>query len=338
MNILVVGTGNIASTLINLLLEYRDLLGIGTLWVLKNRLQPWQLPDLDILRERGAVLCSRERIAGMTLLSEIESHVDYVFDCAENGTALSLKHYYERLPRLIGACAQGSEKGFGIPFMTGINTAAVRGARFVQIVSCNTHGTAAVLKTFAGENLERLIEGDTVVVRRCEDIGAHQRLVAASVVARHLDPVIGTHHAIDVIDLWKTVGIAPNISSSDVTTPSQLMHAARFHLILDHETSGEEIKDRIAANPLVGTTGKFDSNSVFELGRRYGFQGRIFEHAIVVDGNLLVEGNRIRGWIFVPQEGNTVLSTLDAFLLQVGFPERDQVLAVIQQRLLRGRW
>lgn len=338
MNLLIVGAGNIGTTLANVLLAHHELLSIENLWVLKNDIRPWQSPDLDFLRSRGAVICTRTACPGAVLLSEIESSVDYVFDCASEGTARRLKPYYDGLPRLLGVCAQGSEKGFGLPFMSGVNPQAIRGERFVNIVSCNTHGTASVLQTFAGERLENLVEGDVVVVRRCEDVGSHQRLVSASVVARHLDPRIGTHHAIDVSDLFQTVGVSTKLSSSDVTTPSQLMHAARFNILLDRGLSPGELKERIAANPFVATTRKYDSNTIFELGRRYGFQGRIYEHAVMVENNLLLEGNRIRGWIFVAQEGNTVVSTLDAFLLQCGFSGRERILAVIKDRLLTGSW
>ncbi len=338
MNVLITGAGNIGTTLANVLLANKELLSINTLWVLKNQIQPWQTADLDFLRRAGAVICTRERCADCILLSEIESLVDYVFDCAASGTARALRDYYDHLPRLVGACAQGSEKGFGVPFMTGVNPAAIRRERFVNVVSCNSHGTAAVLQTFAGPQLEDLIEGDVVVVRRCEDIGSHQRLVSASVVARHLNSLAGTHHAIDVTDLFKTVAIPLKLTSSDVTTPSQLMHTARFDILLNCELSTADICKRIAENPFIATTQKFDSNSVFELGRRYGFQGRIFEHAVIVENNLLVDGNRLRGWIFVAQEGNTVISTLDAFLLQTGFSNRDHVLNTLKNQLLEARW
>jgi glyceraldehyde-3-phosphate dehydrogenase (NAD(P)) len=338
MNILITGAGNIGTTLANVLLANRKLLSIDNLWILKNRIQPWQAVDLGFLRRAGAVICSREQCADCVLLDQVEASVDYVFDCAASGTARMLRQYYDSLPRLIGACAQGSEKGFGVPFMTGVNPAAIRGERFVNVVSCNTHGTASVLQTLAGPRLENLIEGDVVVVRRCEDVGSHQRLVSASVVARHLDPLAGTHHAIDVADLFATVGITPKLASSDVTTPSQLMHAARFDIRLDRALSPADIMEKIAGNPFIATTLKFDSNHIFELGRRYGFQGRIFEHAVIVENNLMVDGNRVRGWMFVAQEGNTVISTIDAFLLQTGFPNREHALTILKSQLLADGW
>ena len=106
------------------------------------------------------------------------------------------------------------------------------------------------------------------------------------------------------------------VTSSDVTTPSQLTHTVRFNLRLHQARPLPELVADLAAYPRLATTAKFDSNRVFELGRRYGFQGRLYAHAIVVANDLLVTGRSIKGWAFVPQEGNTLLSTLEAFLLQ----------------------
>ena len=52
------------------------------------------------------------------------------------------------------------------------------------------------------------------------------------------------------------------------------------------------------------------------FGRRYGFQGRLYNHAIVVENQLWADGDMLRGWAFVPQEGCTILSTLAAFAHQ----------------------
>ena len=82
---------------------------------------------------------------------------------------------------------------------------------------------------------------------------------------------------------------------------------------------------------------KFDSNRVFELGRRYGFQGRLYAHAIVVANDLLVSGRTVKGWAFVPQEGNTLLSTLEAFLLQTDHPEADAVVRELCDQLVARR-
>ena len=87
----------------------------------------------------------------------------------------------------------------------------------------------------------------------------------------------------------------------------------------------------------MASTNKFDSNRVFDLGRRYGFQGRIYNHAIIVDNNLLIRDNFIKGWGFVPQEGNTLLSTIEAFLMQTNNKDRFSVFKNIKKDFLYQR-
>jgi hypothetical protein len=57
---------------------------------------------------------------------------------------------------------------------------------------------------------------------------------------------------------------------------------------------------------------------------------------VVVTSDLHLRGPSLRGWAFVPQEGNTLLSTLDAFLLQTGNPRRAQVIHELTAALVVG--
>jgi glyceraldehyde-3-phosphate dehydrogenase (NAD(P)) len=91
-------------------------------------------------------------------------------------------------------------------------------------------------------------------------------------------------------------------------------------------------------NPFIATTQKFDSNVIFENGRRYGFNGRIFSHAILLSENMLTSDRKIKGWAFVPQEGNSLISTLHAYILQLNFANETSILAKIQADLLRKKW
>ncbi|MBP6563557.1 MAG: hypothetical protein KA214_08810, partial [Neisseriaceae bacterium] len=43
---------------------------------------------------------------------------------------------------------------------------------------------------------------------------------------------------------------------------------------------------------------------------------------IVVTNNLLFSERAVKGWAFIPQEGNTLVSTLCAFLWQTQHPQR----------------
>ncbi|MCH2235286.1 MAG: hypothetical protein MK078_13630, partial [Crocinitomicaceae bacterium] len=226
MRVLVNGLGNIGSTIIQLLLRYKLEFGLDEILVHKRTQNPWNKADIEAIESLGV------KVLTTTQFESEKSKVHYIFEATPNGIGLSNKPDYEALPNLIGASAQGSEKGFGIPFISGVNNELIRDQKMVHVVSCNTHGTAALLQLFGGKDLSNIKSADVVVVRRSEDISNHQRLVSGNVIARHLDPDIGTHHAIDVIDLYKTLDIECNLTSSDITTPSQFLHTVRFNFKL----------------------------------------------------------------------------------------------------------
>ena len=336
MKVLVNGIGNIGTTILNLLVKYKSNFGIEEIYACKNTVQPWNRIERAFLEENGIIICTTKGSTTYPKFGDVLSLIDYVFETTSNGVGLKNKTLYSSYATL-KASAQGSEKAFGKSFMSGINNGEIKDEKFVNIVSCNTHGTAALLSLVAGNNLKNLDYADVVVVRRSEDLGNHERLVSANVVARHLDSVIGTHHAIDVVDLFNSINIQCQLTSSDVTTPSQLMHAVRFNIELKEELS-VTIETLISKTSFISTTKKFDSNIIFELGRRYGFQGRIFSHAVIVSENLLINKNSIKGWAFVPQEGNSIISTLHAFMLQMNLENEKELLQLIQNDLLRTEW
>ncbi len=337
LNVLVNGMGNIGVTLTNLLVRYKKELCLQTIYVAKRSIHEWNLAERKTLTAKGVIICTMDEQSNYPSFHTIIQQVDYIFEATANGVGLANLKTYQSLPQLKGACAQGSEKQFGVPFMTGVNNKAVIGQKFVNVVSCNTHGTAAILQTFCGETLSNLAGADVVVVRRSEDLGNHQRLVSANVVARHLNDKIGTHHAIDVVDLFKTINVDCALTSSDITTPSQLLHAVRFNITLNHPLQ-QTAQQLIGASPFMASTQKFDSNVIFELGRRYGFQGRLFAHGIVLTNNLLQTNTTVKGWAFVPQEGNSLLSTIHAYLLQVFGETKKAVFAQITNDLMQGEW
>lgn len=337
MNVLVNGVGNIGTTLLGLLTKYRYELSIETVYALKNDLKPWQIDDIEFLKSSGITILSHNGEHGVNV-DFIKDDIHYIFDTTNNGGGIKNKEFYNSFNNLIGASAQGSEKSFGVSYMSGVNNEIIQNEKFAHIVSCNTHSLASILKAFTGESLQNLANADFVVVRRSEDIGNHQRLVSANVVARHLDPTLGTHHSIDVVDLFDTLGMNVNVTSSDVTTPSQLMHGVRFNIALKKKITKEDVSELINSNPLVSTSTKYDSNVIFERGRRHSFQGRIYSHAIIIENNILINGSRIMGWAFIPQEGNTLLSTVNAFLLQTKNKKEQQIMQLLFKDLLLKRW
>ena len=344
MKVLVNGVGNIGTTLLNILNDYRELLGIKEIYAKKNILKSWDISDLRILENKGIKICleSQEdsdiygKELNTVLFDSIKDDVNYIFETTANKIGMKNLPKYKEMSNLIGVSAQGSEKGFGIPYALGVNDDKIKREKFVNIVSCNTHATLAVLKTFTGKMLDNLEEADFVVVRRSEDIGNHERLVTANVIARHLDNNIGTHHAIDAIDLLKTLNLYPKLTSSDVTTPSQLMHTFRFNIKLKESINKEELTNMINRNKNISITNKFDTNKVFELGRRYGKYGRLYSHIIIIENNILLIDRNIMGWAMIPQEGNTILSTISAFLLQTtDDSERyENLMEIIRENLI----
>ncbi|MBN2663032.1 MAG: hypothetical protein JXR68_05235 [Bacteroidales bacterium] len=333
MNVLVNGIGNIGTTLLSLLADYKKKLKIDNIFALKNRFNNWNLPEIQLLQNKGIKIYSFDE--NFENIDKVKHKINYVFDCTSNGFGTKNKMWYNTLPELIGASAQGSEKNFGVSHMIDINNEIIKNQKFVHIVSCNTHSLASILTTFCNNNLQNLISADFVIVRRSEDIGNHARLVSANVVARHISSIVGTHHSVDLIDLFKTIGLQPDIASSDITTPSQLMHAVRFNIKLKHQIAENQILEKIKQNKYVSTTQKFDSNIVFELGRKYGKLGRLYSHAIFVNNNFMFSDNEIKGWAFIPQEGNTILSTVNAYLYQTNNSNCETIQSITKDLIIK---
>src|SRR5262249_1996110 len=148
------GAGNIGTTLATLLLAQRRLLGLDEVLVQKVR-EPasFDAPDLAELERRGARIV---RATTPAAAADLFGSVGYIFDCRKDGAAVRDRHRYLDLTGVRAASAQGSEAGFGVPFVGGINPGAVVGARLVQIASCNTHATATLLSALAGPDLAGL--------------------------------------------------------------------------------------------------------------------------------------------------------------------------------------
>ena len=58
MNILINGVGNIGTTLLNILNEYRELLGIKEIYAKKNTLKSWDISDLKFLEKKNIKICT----------------------------------------------------------------------------------------------------------------------------------------------------------------------------------------------------------------------------------------------------------------------------------------
>ena len=169
----VVGTGTLGEPLISLLLNLQRDLEFDELTFHKNRpLLDDRVKILTLMRRGAKLAVEADKVADFEKLGlsptytrpEALAQATVVIDCTEEG--LGLRHqreWYDHLPHARGFIAQGSEFGFGKMYAHGINDAAlVPGTdRFLQVVSCNTHNLAVLLKTLAlqDEAPDNLIEG-----------------------------------------------------------------------------------------------------------------------------------------------------------------------------------
>ena len=62
MKVLVNGIGNIGTTLLNLLSDYKGLLGIDVIFALKNTsIHSWKKTEIMFLKEKGIIICTKKR-------------------------------------------------------------------------------------------------------------------------------------------------------------------------------------------------------------------------------------------------------------------------------------
>ncbi|HLN93423.1 MAG TPA: hypothetical protein VK389_06145, partial [Thermoanaerobaculia bacterium] len=175
-----------------------------------------------------------------------------------------------------GYIAQGSEFGFGKPFAIGINEEAlVPGEdRFVQIVSCNTHNIATLIKTLGSNDGEPVLEsGRFVCMRRANDVSQDSSFCPAPTAGKHDDPVFGTHHARDAYHLFETIGWKPRIFSSAMKLNTQYMHSLWFDMQLSEPFTREKALQKLQCNTRIAMTEKRSANQIFSFGRDHGYYG-----------------------------------------------------------------
>jgi glyceraldehyde-3-phosphate dehydrogenase (NAD(P)) len=136
----------------------------------------------------------------------------------------------------------------------------------------------------------------------------------------HTDDTFGTHHARDVSDLFYTVtkNKLPIVSSA-MKVNSQYMHAIRFSVETKEDLSLGDVIDRFEEDRFVSLTQHKTANKVFSFGRDHGFYGRIYNQAVVCEPSVTVFKTKagltkINGFMFTPQDGNSLLSSLFACL------------------------
>src|SRR5712691_10099059 len=202
----VVGTGTLGEPLISLLLHLQRDLEIDELTFHKNRpLLDDRVKILTLIRRGAKLAVEAEKVAEFEKLGlhptytrqDALAQATVVIDCTAEGLGLQHQHdWYAHLPHARGFIAQGSEFGFGKMYAHGINDAAlVPGTdRFLQVVSCNTHNLAVLLKTLAlqDEAPDNLLEGRFVCMRRATDLSQDKDFIPAPDVGKYGDMPFGT--------------------------------------------------------------------------------------------------------------------------------------------------
>ncbi|MEM2942955.1 MAG: hypothetical protein QXT81_05995 [Candidatus Bathyarchaeia archaeon] len=318
----VIGTGTIGEPLIGLLADLRGDLGIDEVTFSKRTPLLTDRSKVVSLMRRGAKLCVEkgkvEDFRGLGLdpqycSEEAISRASVVVDCTPAGLENKSRYYRRFEDRVKRFVAQGSEFGFGKMYALGINDEALTPEdRYIQVVSCNTHNIAVIIKTVAvDDDSLNLAEGRFLCLRRANDISQEGEFIPSPEVDRHSDPRFGTHHARDVYWLYRTIGLELNIFSSSVKLNTQYMHAIWFDLHLTRKTDVDEVKEKLRSNPSVALTHKNSASLVFSFGRDQGYYGRILNQTVVALPTLAVRnGSEVVGFCFTPQDGNSLLSSI----------------------------
>jgi glyceraldehyde-3-phosphate dehydrogenase/erythrose-4-phosphate dehydrogenase len=342
----VVGTGTIGEPLIGLLADNKEHFGIDEVTFHKRTPLVTEKAKVNDLVRRGAVLAvddnrkaTFEELGHSPKYETMEAieRASVVIDCTPVGNQ-NKEEMYDKARGPIGFLAQGSEYGFGKMYARGVNDDALVANydRFIQVVSCNTHNIAVLIKSLAmdADGTNHLTDGRFLCMRRANDISQDTGYVASPTVGSHGDDVFGTHHARDAHDLFSTLGYDMNLFSSAVKLNTQYMHSLHFSLTLDREIDLDEVRDRLAANTRVAVTHKKSANQVFSFGRDHGYYGRIMSQAVVALDTLAVRnGNEIVGFSFTPQDGNPLLSTVAAILWYLEPDKRDERLDILRRYL-----
>lgn len=329
-DVMVIGVGTIGEPLTRLLLEHRTQLGIGTVYFAK--FNPTDLGTVKLLQEAGGKF---------VIWKDTEMHFEHVFaqhglridgtiegafkrvvvvaDCTNRGNQLK-DEYYSTARFPIGFLAQGSEEGFGHPYAFGVNdeTLIPGQHKFIQVVSCNTHNILAVLR-FAAVVGEEIIDSDFVLMRRMNDISQVGKAIASPSVDKvkvDKDPGYGSHQAFDAARVMRTkeIELQNRIHSTALKLNNQLMHLNRFRVTVKKKVKLSDVVEAIKADRLLSLSYLRDMNLVFSKGRDHGFQGRIFNQAVVIHDSLETspDGHTIYGACFTPQDGNSLLTSIAA--------------------------
>ena len=319
----IVGTGTIGEPLIGLFTDFHHHLGIDEVTFHKRTPMKTERAKVNHLMARGAHLATEEdKVADFEALGhkvsyttqEVLERATVVIDCTPAGND-NKEQFYKNVKGPKGFLAQGSEFGFGKMYARGINDQAlVPGEdRFLQVVSCNTHNLAILIKTLGMDGDQLVMErGTFVCMRRANDVSQTKDYTPAPQVGKHDDEEFGTHHARDVFHLYETLDLSPKVFSSAVKLNTQYMHSVWFNIRLGSRVERKAAVEKLKENALVALTDRRSANEVFSFGRDHGYYGRILSQTVISTPTLAVAdgGREIVGFCFTPQDGNSLLSSV----------------------------
>jgi len=324
--ILVVGTGTIGEPLIGMLADFKKHLKVSEVMFHKRTPLRDEVAKVESMVKRGAVLVANEdktdefRKLGHDpkyTFDEAVARAKVIIDCTPAGNINKENSYHKYKNKIF--IAQGSEKGFGLPYAYGINDQALLEHKdnFIQVVSCNTHNVSSLVDTLSSHQIQQnFVSGDFTCIRRSNDISQHSGFSPSPEVGAHKNVSFGTHHAKDSYDLFRTLNLIPNLFSSAMKLNTQYMHIIRFSVEIKNSTTPQEIVQKFRDNKFTAITYKNLANKVFSFGRDHGYYGRIFNHTVVAVDSLNMRskmGNTvISGFCFTPQDGNSLLTSVAA--------------------------
>ena len=353
-SVLVIGTGTIGEPLIGLLATLRKRLGIDDVYFHKRTPLIDEVGKVNSMCRKGAKLvvtdlaCAEKfNVFGnhpKGVLDAVFNDVDVVIDCTPAGNENKDEHYLgldALSPGKTLFVAQGSEKGFGIPYAYGINDEILGDPRFMstqflQVVSCNTHNIACMLSTLGAD--AKVLNSDFVCVRRANDVSQDRGFIASPSLGKHSDRKYGTPHARDVHDLLSSVRKEVPVYSSAMKTNSQYMHTVRFSITVDKKLTHDQVMSKMRKNKFVALTHKTCANKVFSFGRDHGYYGRIYNQTVVSIPTLQVRNfsdkeTIVTGFCFTPQDGNSLLSSAVTALYGIHGDDYSQYLHVLDELL-----
>ncbi|MBR57836.1 MAG: hypothetical protein CMH54_07230 [Myxococcales bacterium] len=321
----VVGTGTIGEPLIGMLVRRREALGIDAITFHKRTPLYTDRSKVTAVIKAGAALAvDSDRWndfaeLGMTPQYTAEQALEQasvVIDCTPVGNKNKETLYKDYVSNTLGFVAQGSELGFGKPYALDMNDAALIPGqeKFIQVVSCNTHNIAALIRSIALQDNDpsNLEEGRFLCIRRASDLSQEGSFIPAPKVGKHKNERFGTHHAHDANRLFATLGYDLNLHSSAMQVSTQYMHTIHFSLRLKERVTLSEIKNRLMNARRVAVSHKMMASQIFSFGRDYGAFGRILDHTVVPIDALTVrdDGHEVVGFCFTPQDGNSLMSSV----------------------------